>query len=77
MSQTASSFHLLLTEAPFRVEPVPGLSLVALASLGVVVLSGIYLRIQMAGFTLAGPKVKPFKKSNDAVDFAMPRSMNI
>jgi uncharacterized membrane protein len=41
------------TEVKLWIEPVPGLSAVALGSLLVILVSGIYLTIQMSGFGLA------------------------
>src|SRR5712692_5078856 len=59
--ETLSLFHLrrasTLTGVQLWIEPVPGLSAVALGSLLVILLSGIYLTIQMSGFGLAWPKV--------------------
>jgi len=59
--ETLSLFHLrrasTLTGVQLWIEPVPGLSAVALGSLLVILLSGIYLKIQMSGFGLAWPKV--------------------
>lgn len=46
-----------LAEAQLWIEPVPGLPLVALASLLVVFFSGIYLTIRMSAFDAAWPKV--------------------
>src|SRR5216684_3154974 len=46
-----------LPEVQLWIEPVPGLSAVALGSLLVILLSGVYLTIQMSGFGLAWLKV--------------------
>ncbi|SRR6266481_3784425 len=55
--EVLSLFHLrrasTWTEARSWIEPVPRLSAVALGSLLVIVLSGVYLTIQMSGFGLA------------------------
>src|SRR5260370_27136005 len=57
--ETLSLFHLrrasTLTAGQLWIEAVPGLSAVALRSLLVILLSGIYLTIQMSGFGLAWP----------------------
>jgi hypothetical protein len=59
--EVLSLFHLrrasTWTEARSWIEPVPRLSAVALGSLLVIVLSGVYLTIQMSGFGLAWPWV--------------------
>src|SRR6267142_1466540 len=59
--ETLSLFHLrrasTLPEVQLWIEPVPGLSAVALGSLLVILLSGVYLTIQMSGFGLAWLKV--------------------
>jgi len=64
---TALSFEVLslfrlrrasaLTQVHFWIEPVPGLPLVALGSLLVVFLSGVYLAVRMSAFSLAWLKV--------------------
>jgi hypothetical protein len=59
--ETLSLFHLrrasTLTGVQPWIEPVPGLSAIALGSLLVILLSGIHLTIEMSGFALAWPKV--------------------
>jgi len=59
--ETLSLFHLrrasTLPEVQLWIEPVPGLSAVALGSLLVILLSGVYLTIQMSSFGLAWLKV--------------------
>ena len=56
-----SLFHLRQASDPGEVrrwiDPVPGIPLVAMASIFVVLLSGIYLAVRMAAFDLAWPKV--------------------
>lgn len=55
--ETLSLFHLgrasTLSEIRPWIEPVPGLSAIALGSLLVILGSGIYLTIRMSGFSLA------------------------
>jgi hypothetical protein len=46
-----------LTGVQLWIEPVPALPAVAIGSLLVILLSGIYLTIEMSGFGLAWPKV--------------------
>jgi hypothetical protein len=46
-----------LSEVQLWIEPVPSLSRIALASLLVILLTGVYLTIQMSGFGLAWLKV--------------------
>lgn len=46
-----------LTEVQLWIDPVPGLSAIALGSLIVIVVSGVYATIQMSGFGLAWVKV--------------------
>jgi hypothetical protein len=59
--EVLSLFHLrrasTLTEARRWIEPVPGLPLLAMGSLLVVFLSGIYLAMRMSAFGLAWPRV--------------------
>lgn len=55
--EVLSLFHLqratTLTEVQLWIEPVPGLSAIALGSILVILFSGVYLTIQMSGFGLA------------------------
>src|SRR5258708_34123026 len=59
--ETLSLFHLrrasTLPEVQLWIEPVPGLSAVALRSLLVILLFGVYLTIQNSGFCFAWVKV--------------------
>src|SRR5262250_1736250 len=46
-----------LSEVPLWIEPAPSLSRIALGSLLVILLTGVFLTIQMSGFGLAWLKV--------------------
>jgi hypothetical protein len=55
--EVLSLFHLrrasTLVEVQCWIEPVPGLSAIALGSILVILFSGVYLTIQMSGFGMA------------------------